>query len=192
LKTILAVCLLFFSSALLAQSNDQAAPSSTQPPSTQAAPTQAAIDPAKEADIRHLLDVTGAKALMTQQMASMESTLRPLLTNSFPPGEYRDRLIQLFFEKFHSQADPETLVKLVIPVYDKYLSEEDIKGMIQFYSTPLGKKMIDVLPKLMAESNEAGQQWGQQMGRQTMIDVLQEHPDLREALEKAGRSSSQQ
>ncbi len=192
MKTILAVCLLFFSSALLAQSNDPAVPSSTQPPSTQAAPTEAATDPAKEADIRHLLDVTGAKALMTQQMASMETTLRPLLTNSFPPGEYRDKLIQLFFEKFHSQADSETLIKLVIPVYDKYLSDEDIKGMIQFYSTPLGKKMIDVLPKLTAESNEAGQRWGQQMGRQTMIDVLQEHPDLREALEKAGRSATPQ
>lgn len=187
MKTILAVCLLFFSSALLAQSNDPAVPSSTQPPSTQAAPTEAATDPAKEADIRHLLDVTGAKALMTQQMASMETTLRPLLTNSFPPGEYRDKLIQLFFEKFHSQADSETLIKLVIPVYDKYLSDEDIKGMIQFYSTPLGKKMIDVLPKLTAESNEAGQRWGQQMGRQTMIDVLQEHPDLRQALENANK-----
>lgn len=192
MKTIIAVFLLFVSSTLLAQTNDHPAQPSSPSSSTEAAPAKTSIDPAKEADIRSLLEVTGAKALMLQRMASMEGTLRPLLVNSFPPGEYRDKLIELFFEKLHSKADSQTLIALVIPVYDKYLSDEEIKGMIQFYSTPLGKKVIEVLPKLTAESEQAGQQWGSQIGRQTMIEVLQEHPDLREALENAKGTSPAQ
>jgi uncharacterized protein len=191
-KTIIAVFLLFVSSALLAQTNDHPAQPSSQSSPAEAAPAKTSIDPAKEADIRRLLEVTGAKALMFQRMASMEGTLRPLLVNSFPPGEYRNKLIELFFEKLHSKADSQTLIALVIPVYDKYLSDEEIKGMIQFYSTPLGKKMVEVLPKLTAESTEAGQKWGQEIGRQTMIEVLQEHPDLREALENAKSTNPSQ
>lgn len=194
MKTIIAVFLLLVSSALFAQTNDHPAQVPTQTPSMETTPTSTetatakpSIDPAKEADIQRLLEVTGAKALAIQRMASMENNLRPMLVNSFPPGEYRDKLIQLFFDKFHSKVDQETLVGLVIPVYDKYLSDEEVKGMIQFYSTPLGKKMIEVLPKLMAESEEAGQQWGAQIGRQSMIEVLQEHPDLRQALENANK-----
>lgn len=192
LKIILAACLLLVSSMLLAQSNGQPAQPATQPPSTETAPANTSIDPAKKADIQRLLEVTGAKNLAIQRMSTMENNLRPMLANSLPPGEYRDKLIQLFFDKFHSKIDPEMLVELVIPVYDKYLSDEEVKGMIQFYSTPLGKKMIEVLPKLVAESEEAGEQWGAQIGRQSMVEILQEHPDLRQALENANKPAPSQ
>lgn len=182
---IIAATLLLTSSMLFAQSNDRPGQLIQMHPATEPESTTKPIDPAKEADIRQLLEVAGSKAVMTQEMDSLETTLRPVLMNSLPPGEYRAKLIQLFFEKFRAKADLETLIKLVIPVYDKYLSDEEIKGMIQFYSTPLGKKMIQVLPKLMAESTEAGRQWGQNLGRQTMIEVLDEHPDLKQAMQDA-------
>jgi hypothetical protein len=38
----------------------------------------------KEADIRHLLDLTHAGATATQAMNALEGNIRPLLTNSFP------------------------------------------------------------------------------------------------------------
>jgi hypothetical protein len=144
---------------------------------------QSKIDPQKEADIRRLLQVMGAERAMTQAMANMETNIRPLITSSFPAGEYRDRLIQLFFEKFHSKIDLQELVGLAMPVYDKYLSDTDIKGLIEFYSTPLGQKVINVLPNIMTESGEKGRQWGERIGRESMIEVLQEHPDLQEALQ---------
>ncbi len=99
------------------------------------------IDPAKETDIRRLLEVAGSKATAMQMMTDMEKNIRPLLTNSFPPGEYREKLIELFFEKFHSKTDSQKLLDIAVPVYDKYLSDDDVKGLIQFYSTPLGKKL---------------------------------------------------
>jgi hypothetical protein len=144
---------------------------------------QPKIDPAKEADIRRLLRVMGAENTITRAMADMETNIRPLLTSSFPAGEYRDRLIQLFFEKFHSKIDLQEMLDLAIPVYDKYLSDADIKGLIEFYSTPLGQKMIKALPNIMTESGEKGRQWGEKIGRESMIEVLQEHPDLQEALQ---------
>ncbi|WP_244142171.1 DUF2059 domain-containing protein [aff. Roholtiella sp. LEGE 12411] len=48
----------------------------------------------------------------------------------------------------------------LIPVYAKYFTNEDIKQMIAFYETPLGKKTISVLPQISQESAEIGQKYG--------------------------------
>jgi uncharacterized protein len=150
---------------------------------------QSKIDPQKEADIRRLLQVMGTERNMTQVMANMETNIRPLLTSSFPAGEYRERLIQLFFEKFHSKIDMQELIGLAIPVYDKYLSDSDIKALIDFYSTPLGQKVINVLPNIISESGEKGRQWGERVGRESMIEVLQEHPDLQQAMQASKKDT---
>ena len=66
----------------------------------------------KNAAIRHLLEITGAGDLGIQRMRGMEASIRPLLATSLPPGEYREKLIELFFVKFHGKANAEQLVKL--------------------------------------------------------------------------------
>src|SRR5690349_22832971 len=91
-------------------------------PQSSAAPQQAKIDPAKEADIRKLLEVTGAKDLALQTMGNMEKNIRPMLTASLPAGDYREQLIDLFFTKFHSKVQTQQIVDMPAPAYDKYLS----------------------------------------------------------------------
>ncbi len=161
--------------------------SGTDLPTTSAAK----IDPVKEADIRQLLDLTGAAGLATQMMSQMEHGIRPLMTNSLPPGEYREKLVELFFEKFHSKIDSNQLIALIVPIYDKYYTHAEVKSLIQFYQSPVGKKVVTAMPQILAESQEAGGQWGRQIGRDSMMEVLQEHPDLRQALENAKASPQQ-
>jgi hypothetical protein len=155
----------------------------------QASRAQAQIKQTKEADIRRLLQITGAGSLATQSMDQMEKTIRPMVTNALPPGDYREKLVDLFFEKFRSKRQPDELADLVIPIYEKYYSDEDIKGLIQLYQTPLGKKMLSTLPLVMTESQAAGTKWGEQIGRQSMMEVLAEHPDLQKAMEDARKSA---
>ena len=144
----------------------------------------------RQADIRRLLEITGAGSVAMQSMDQMEKTVKPMVTDALPPGDYRSKLVDLFFEKFRSKRDAGELMNLVIPVYEKYYTDEDIKGLIQLYQTPLGKKMLSVLPQVMAESQAAGTQWGEQIGRQSMLEVLAEHPDLRQAMEEAKRNQT--
>jgi hypothetical protein len=35
-----------------------------------------------------------------------------------------------------------------------------VKGLIQFYDSPLGRKLIEQQPHILKESMEAGQAWG--------------------------------
>ena len=144
---------------------------------------------AKEADIRRLLELTHAGALATQTMESMEGNIKPLMTNSFPPGEYRDKLIDLFFVKFHSKFDQPAILDLAVPVYDKYYSDDEVKDLIRLYETPLGQKMLATLPKVMEELQAAGQKQGEELGRQSMVEVLAEHPEMEKALQAAAKTA---
>jgi hypothetical protein len=45
--------------------------------------------------------------------------------------------------------------------------------------------MLSTLPNVMAESQAAGTKWGEQIGRESMIEVLTEHPELQKAMEEA-------
>jgi hypothetical protein len=38
------------------------------------------------------------------------------------------------------------------PLYDKFFTEDELRGLISFYRSPVGQKSIEVMPELMRES----------------------------------------
>src|ERR1700759_2110726 len=119
-----------------------AAATSATPGSTAAATNPlASIPPAKVQDIRTLLELAGAKTRMQQVMGEMERTMRPLMTNALPAGEYREKLVEAFFVKFHAKLDLQPLLDQAVISYDHHFTHDEIKQLIQFYQSPIGKKM---------------------------------------------------
>jgi len=147
---------------------------------------------AKENEIRRLLELTGASKLGKQMMDEMRTNMRPLIVKALPPGAYREKLVTLFFEKFQSKMGEQTVVDLAVPLYDKYFTLEEIKGLVAFYRTPLGHKSVEVVPKLMAEAMQQGNAHGQKVGRACMEEVLEEHPELKAELEAAAKRTKDQ
>jgi len=193
IAVVLGICLTFGSLALTAQHAPSTRTSLPDPQTASAskasAPAQGKVDPRKEADIRKLLDLVGTKALVSQTMDSMSKSIKPLLTNSLPPGDYREKLVDLFFAKFTAKADVPHLLDLAVPVYDRNFSHEEIRGLIAFYQTPLGQKAIATLPKVTSEMQEQGRKWGEELGKQCMVEVLSEHPELADALNAAAQNT---
>ena len=105
----------------------------------------------KEAKIRELMKLTGAADMGKQTMDAMLESFRA--TPNISPE---------FIERFKKEVDPDEIVELIIPIYDKYLTEQDLDAVIAFYKTPAGRKFISVLPQMLKESLAVGQQWGQQ------------------------------
>lgn len=56
-----------------------------------------------------------------------------------------------------------------MPVYQKYLSQEDIEVMNAFYNSSTGKKLVKIQPAIMQESMQLGQQWGKDVARKIMM-----------------------
>jgi hypothetical protein len=54
------------------------------------------------------------------------------------------------FERIRLQKMRE-LMKDAPAIYARYLDEQDMRALIEFYSTPAGTKLLQVLPSLMSE-----------------------------------------
>jgi hypothetical protein len=69
---------------------------------------------------------------------------------------------------------------LMQPIYAKYLSTEDAAKALDFYRTPVGKRVLEAFPPMLGESVGAAQQKGRQVGR----DAIDKHRPEIEAAQK--------
>lgn len=122
------------------------------------------LTPQKRADIERLLEMTGATKIGRQMAALSAAHMTQSLRQSHPqiPPRALDFLPEEVAAVF--DANVGAFLSAMIPVYHRYFTAEEIKGMIAFYSTDLGRKAISAMPGLMSESMTVGQQWGQSLG----------------------------
>ncbi|TXK46445.1 DUF2059 domain-containing protein [Pontibacter qinzhouensis] len=117
-----------------------------------------AQDNAKTKDIKKLLEVTGAADLAMQALQTNMQTLKS--SNPNIPTE--------FFTEFQKEFNAELLLKSIAPIYDKHYTHDEVKQLIKFYQTPLGKKAISTMPLIMEESMEMGQELGKQVAEKVV------------------------
>ena len=60
---------------------------------------------------------------------------------------------------------------MIVPVYERHFTRKDIQGLIAFYQSPVGRKFVSVQPKLVAESMQIGQRWGQKVAQKVMREI---------------------
>ncbi len=56
-----------------------------------------------------------------------------------------------------------SLYEKMATVMMKHYTHEDIKKMIEFYNSPVGKKIQEVTPKIVTDQMQAGQEWGMEL-----------------------------
>ena len=66
-----------------------------------------------------------------------------------------------------------------VHIYSKYFSEAELADLITFYSSPTGRKSIEVLPQLMQEGMDAGMQHLAPAVQQAMREALDEQEQKR-------------
>jgi len=54
----------------------------------------------------------------------------------------------------------------------KVLTHDEVKQLLLFYDTPLGKRMIEVMPAMQQAGAEAGQEWAQQLIPQLQTELM--------------------
>ncbi|MEW7279313.1 DUF2059 domain-containing protein [Aquimarina sp. 2201CG1-2-11] len=69
-------------------------------------------------------------------------------------------------EEEFSKNSMNELVHMISPVYAKYLSHDELKQLITFYTSPLGQKVSKSTPLITQESMQIGQEWGRKIGQE--------------------------
>lgn len=138
-----------------------------------AMPQMALSQSGKQADIRRLMEVTNASQL-AQQMAN---NLRPLMERQIKVGLPKMPLAarELWMDEVEQgfRAKIPELMEQIMPIYGREFTHEEIKGLLAFYETPLGRKAIETLPGILRESTKIGQRWGGELGRRLGIEAME-------------------
>lgn len=122
---------------------------------------------AYDQDVRKLLELTGSTATFNTVIDQMIGNYRQ--SDLGVPDEFWDEVIKEF------KKDPlEDLYKMILPIYKRHLSHEEIKGLISFYESEIGKTFIKKMPMIMQESMQAGSEWGQMIAEKITKKLKEE------------------
>ena len=118
---------------------------------------------AKEQKIKEFLELTGSGKLGVQVSQQMLTSFQ--MQYASVPAE--------FWQKVREEIKAADLITMVIPVYAKHFTEDDIDQLVKFYKTPIGQKLIAATPEITTEAMQAGREWGEKITKK-VLDELKE------------------
>src|ERR1043166_5829463 len=136
------------------------------------------VDPGQAAQIRQVMDLTGARDMGQQLMQAGLEQFRSSIEDSQPNNPRAKQFMDAFAAKFQKHFDPKSLNEELIPIYDRHLTSEDLKGLLDYYRSPLGQRMLKALPELSRESQAIGFALGQKAAQETMEELKADFPDF--------------
>jgi Uncharacterized protein conserved in bacteria len=124
------------------------------------------------AQVRQLFDVIHLDRMMMQMSSQMSSIM----------GQALPCVPASFWSGFINAGNENDVLNRMVPIYQRHFDAQDIDGLLKFYRSPLGQKMITQMPVTMAEGMKVGQQWGRERGMQMMGEL-----ELKGVLDADGR-----
>jgi hypothetical protein len=133
----------------------------------------AAISPAKRALIEKALHLNGTAkaarssldmAILQAAMTSPQAVIRSLPELQKATPEQRKQIQASFQESVkrttaRGQAElpkhldfDKTVMEIFVPIYDRHFNDADLKGLIAFHESPLGRKLAAAQPQLQSEA----------------------------------------
>ena len=124
------------------------------------------IAPAKRADIEKLMRITGPPDVTKQISNFFVRQMSQAIKASRP--DLPARAYQILGEEINRVIEEQMTAKggfldMVIPIYAKHFSHEDIKGLLKFYQSDLWKKTIKVEPLILQEKLALAQDWSKSL-----------------------------
>jgi hypothetical protein len=85
-----------------------------------------------------------------------------------------------YLADFQKKFDGQALGNELVGIYDRHFSDEEIKGLLEFYGSPLGQKVAAELPKINREVQLATRSASTQAARQAWQDLRAQFPNAGE------------
>jgi uncharacterized protein len=145
------------------------------------APTLEKPDPAKEAAIRHLMEITQTSKLGDNISGAITQQVRTVMGRAIQPDQVQ-KFMDAFTQKFQTAAPSSAVIDAEIPIYAHYFSMEDIEGLIKFYESPLGQRVVKNLPEVVQNTQQTGVQMDQKAALDVLRGMVTEYPELKQML----------
>jgi hypothetical protein len=136
------------------------------------------IDPAKEADIRSLMDMVGARAMVREAAAQNAKEIRENLVATMPASDRGQQFVDAFVADYQKRFNPEEVTGQLVGIYDKHFTDDELKGLMEFYGSPLGRKYAVELPKITSEIQAANHAVSTRVAKDVLEDLPSEYAGM--------------
>jgi len=182
MKAVIALVIIYVGMFLVAiqggsPSAVQAAPQSASAQQG-AANAPHAIDPAKENDIRALLELVGARDQVQDSVRNSAEQYREKLLATVPNNEKGQAFVNTTINEYEKKYDVDRVNDQLVVLYDKHFSADEIKGLLQFYGSPLGQRVATESPKIFREIQEATRGEAAKAVKDALQEAKQENPGI--------------
>lgn len=158
------------------QNSAQASPQGSQ--NNASAQANSSIDRVKEADIRSLMELVGAHDLVQDGADNAIQQSREKLLATVPNNEKGQTFVNAFATSYQKKLDVDQITDQLVGIYDKHYTDDEIKGLLQFYGSPLGQKVATEMPKINREIQARVRTTGGKAAREALAEVKQQYPEV--------------
>lgn len=194
MKAVLALIIIYVGTFLVAIQGASNAPvqAARQNATATAAKTGNGIDPAKEENIRALLELVGAEETIQDAANSATEQYRQKLMEAAPNSDKAQAFVNTYLTSYQKKFDPKAVNEQLVGFYDQHFTDDEIKGLLQFYGSPLGQKVAAEMPKINREIQAASRAAASHAAREAWQELRAENPDAQPARPLAGHRRLQQ
>lgn len=155
MKAALALLIIYIGAFLVAIQGGSPASVEAAGQAANAKTAASVMDPAKEADIRALLELVGAHDQIQDSVNNSAEQYREKLLATVSNSDRGQAFVNTVITSYEKKFDVDEVNQQLIALYDKHYSAEEIKGLLQFYGSPLGQKVAAEAPHIAREIQEA-------------------------------------
>jgi hypothetical protein len=183
MKAVLALVIIYVGTFFLAIQGASQNPVSAAPQSAavqdqsnlgQAKP----IDPVKDADIRSLMELVGARDQIQDAVSNSSEQYREKLFATVPNNDKGQAFVTSFIESYQKKFDVDQMTEQLVAIYDKHYTDEEIKTMLQFYGSPVGQKVAAETPKIGREIQVVSRTTGAKAAKDALQALKAQNPEI--------------
>jgi len=122
---------------------------------------QSAADaPATKEDVQRYLDVMHSREMITKMMDAMSKPMHQMMHEQYLkdkhklPADFEEKMNRIM-DDYMKNLPMEEMLQAMISAYQKHLTKGDVDGLVAFYSSPTGQKVIQELPAITAEAMQS-------------------------------------
>src|SRR5437879_5749362 len=177
MKAVLGLAIIYVAMFFLAIQGASQNSSSTF---AQAGKGQAAhsLDPLKEADIRSLMELVGARDAIQDSASHSADQLRENLLASVPANDRGQQFVNAFVDNYKTKFNSDEATAQLVTIYDQHFTQDEIKGLLQFYGSPLGQKFAAEMPRINAEMQAANRAFTTRTAKEVIKELHNQYPAI--------------
>jgi len=145
---------------------------------------QATSDREKTENIQRLMKIIEVEKLQQSMLDQILVALKPMMAQAPAGDEQLRRKLERFSEIVSEEFKKLDFMSINIDLYNEYFTNDEIKGLIQFYESPVGKKAIQVLPEITQKGMRRGMELGSTVAPKALARWIEEYPEMRSLLDR--------